>query len=92
MIEVRRNTPELYGNIKASFVWDPGDVSSYVSKVTSYVTKDGVSEYCKLPGESNADFVERTGKLTVPFITCFPVLVLSIFRRMRKEISRLRIL
>lgn len=80
---------ELYGNIKASFVLDPGDVSSYVSKVTSYVTKDGVSEYCKHPGETNADFIDRTGKLTVPFITASHGIGLEYFSENAKEISRL---
>ena len=85
----KKEYTELYGNIKASFVWDPGDVSSYVSKVTSYVTKDGVSEYCKHPGESNADFIARTGKLTVPFITASHGIGLEYFSENAEEISRL---
>lgn len=80
---------ELYGNIKASFVADAGDVASYVSKVTSYVTKNGISEYCKQPGETNADFCERTGKLTVPFITASHGIGLDYFSENAEEISRL---
>lgn len=80
---------DLIGNVKVSEVIDPGDVASYVSKVTCYVTKKGVSEYCKLPGESNREFCERTGKLTVPFVSASQGIGLDYFTENMYEISRL---
>lgn len=85
----KRRERDLIGNVKVESVIDPGDVASYVSKVTSYVTKKGVSEYCKQPGETNADFVRRTGKLTVPFVTASLGIGADYFSENAEEISRL---
>lgn len=80
---------DLIGNIKVEEVVNSGDVASYVAKVSSYVTKNGVSEYCKLPGETNKEFCERTGKLTVPFITASRGIGLDYYTENVEEISRL---
>lgn len=85
----KRRERDLIGNVKVESVIDPGDVASYVSKVTSYVTKKGVSEYCKQPGETNADFVRRTGKLTVPFVAASLGVGADYFSENAEEISRL---
>ena len=82
-------TSELIGNVNVQSVIKPGDVASYVAKVTSYVSKDGVSAYCKQPGETNAQFCKRTGKLTVPFVSASHGVGLDYFTENANEISRL---
>lgn len=80
---------ESFGIVKVQVPVSMSDCTSYVSKKTAYVTKDGVSEFCKQPGETNEQFTKRTGKLTAPFVGGSLGIGLDYFTESVEEISRL---
>jgi len=80
---------ESIGFVNVQVPVNMSDCASYVSKKTAYVAKDGVSFFCKQPGETLEQYTNRTGKLTSPFVGGSLGIGLDYFTESAEEISRL---